>query len=102
MKSLLLTACLGMSVAHSGAFLSVWELPYVEDHLTIGDLGRKLNKVFKWKEFNDSLRQAREQARDENYAMYDEPWGERNKFLDRSTGHQGQFRPMRSKRTSSR
>ena len=99
MKSLLLTAMLGMGVAHSGAFLSVWELSYVEDHFTITDLGRKLNKVFKWGEFNDSLRDARTEARDKNIAIYDEPGGKpvENKSRGYYAGH---WEPMRSSSTT--
>ena len=77
MKSLLLSAMAAMGVAHGGAFLNVWELPYVEDHFTAADLGRKLNNVFKWDETNDALRDARAEAREETFALYDAPEGPR-------------------------
>ena len=70
MKALLLTEILSMGVAHTGAFLQIWELPHVENHITIYDLGRKLNNVFKWEETANSLRIARGEAREENYALY--------------------------------
>ena len=47
-----------MGVAHTGAFLEVWDVPHVENHITVKDVGRKLNKVFKWEEQRDSLRGA--------------------------------------------
>ena len=71
MKSLLFTAILSMGVAHTGAFLDVWELPHVKNHMTIKDLGRKLNNVTNWNEKTDSLRDRRDKAADENYALYD-------------------------------
>ncbi len=70
MKSLFLTGLLVLGVAHAGAFLSIWKLPYVENHLTIKDFGRKLDNVVKWEEKSETLREARATARDENYALY--------------------------------
>lgn len=70
MKSLVLTGILALGVAHAGAFLSIWNLPHVEDHVTVKDFGRKLDKVFKWDEKSETLRDARTAARDENYALY--------------------------------
>lgn len=76
MKSLLLTGILSMGVAHTGAFLNIWELPHVQDHLTIQDFGRKVNNVTKWDEKTASLRDARTEAREENYALYKATPGE--------------------------
>ena len=59
-----------MGVAHAGAFLSLWELPHVEDHITLQDFGRKLNKVTNWDEKKESLRDARAAAREKNYALF--------------------------------
>ena len=70
MKALLLTGILSMGVAHTGAFLQIWELPHVENHITNYDMGRKLNNVFKWEETANSLRNARGEAREESYALY--------------------------------
>ena len=72
MKSLVFTGMLSLAVAHAGAFLSVWDVPYIKDHLTVADLGRKLNKVFKWSEQANSLREARTEAREENFALLDD------------------------------
>ena len=70
MKSLLFTGVLTMGVAHTGAFLDIWEVPHVENHVTIHDVGRKLSKALKWDKTKDSLRDARDQAREENYSLY--------------------------------
>ncbi len=70
MKSLLISALSGMAVAHSGAFLTVWELPYVEEHLTYRDVGRKLNKVFKLDERFDALRDHRDAMRRKNEEIF--------------------------------
>ena len=59
-----------MGVAHAGAFLSLWGLPHVEDHITLQDFGRKLNKVTNWDEKKESLRDARAAAREKNYALF--------------------------------
>ncbi len=70
MKSLFLTAFLSMGVAHTGAFLEVWELPHVRDHFTWQDLKRKLNNTFELDKKADSLRNARYKAAEKNYALY--------------------------------
>ena len=70
MKSLFFTALLVLGIAHTGAFLTIWELPYVDNHITKDEFGRKLNSVFKWDEKFGSLREAREKAAEENYALY--------------------------------
>lgn len=70
MKSLLITAVLSTGLAHTGAFLEVWSVPYVEDHFTLRDLGRKLDKVTNWNETANALRDRREEMADEHYAMY--------------------------------
>jgi hypothetical protein len=99
MKSLLFTGLLTMGFAHTGAFLEVWELPHVKDHVTIGDVGRKLKKVVKWKEQRDALRNARNKARDENYALYQAPRGPGAPLMN-STQAAGPFKPVRSRSTS--
>ena len=73
MKSLILTAVAALGVAHSGAFLSIWEVPYVEDHITMKDFGRKLNHTFQIEEKTEKLRKSREVAAEENYALYNTP-----------------------------
>ena len=101
MKSLLFTGFLSMGYAHTGAFLEVWELPHVEDHITIGDVGRKLNKVVKWKEQRDALRNARDKARDENYALYEEPPQPSAPLVNSiQASTSGPVKPMRSRSTS--
>ena len=70
MKSLLSTAILILCVAHTGAFLCIWKRPYVDNHITRDDFGRKMNNVFKWDQKFGSLRQAREKAAEDNYALY--------------------------------
>ena len=84
MKSLLLSTFLSMGVAHTGAFLSVWELPYVKDHFTYSDLTRKLDNVFEIKKTENSLRAARETAAQENYALFGQR-GAKTKVI--STGY---------------
>lgn len=69
MKSLLVTAILSLGVAHSGAFLEVWDVPYVQDHFTLRDLTRKLDRTFKVKETTETLRNARNEAAEENYSL---------------------------------
>ena len=76
MKSLLVSAFAAMGVLHGGAFLTVWEVPYVEGHLTYQDFGRKLNKVFKVDEAYGALRKKREEVREENEAIFAEDPGE--------------------------
>jgi hypothetical protein len=87
MKSLLLTGFLLMGVAHTGAFLSLWELPHVEDHITLQDFGRKLNKVTKWDEKKESLRDARAVAREQNYDLYKTTPGELAKRKAQAKAH---------------
>ena len=70
MKSLIFTGILALAVAHAGAFLSIWKLPHIEDHITVKDFGRKLDNVFKWNEKTETLRESRTTAQDENYALY--------------------------------
>jgi hypothetical protein len=60
-------------VAHTGAFLTVWELPYARNHPTFSEVTRKLNEVTGWQETSDSLRDRRAEAARENYALYDRP-----------------------------
>ncbi|MBL47562.1 MAG: hypothetical protein CMP28_01225 [Roseibacillus sp.] len=70
MKSLFFTAILVLGIAHTGAFLTIWDLPYVDNHITKDEFARKLNNVFKWDEKFGSLREAREKAAEDNYALY--------------------------------
>ncbi len=86
MKSLLVSAFAAMGVFHGGAFLSVWEVPYMDEHLTYQDLGRKLNKVFKVEETYGALRKKREDVREENEAIFTEEPGEP---LELSKGYRG-------------
>ena len=73
MKRLFLTTLTAAAVAHCGAFFTVWDLPYVDQHLTYQDAGRKLNRVFKFKETHEMLRDKREAVRAENEALFVEP-----------------------------
>lgn len=73
MKSLILTALLSLTVLHSGAFLGVWNVPYVDDHLTLEDFTRKLDKVTHWNETTNSLRNKREQVAEDNYSLLQKP-----------------------------
>ena len=66
MKSLLFTLLLVLGVAHIGAFLAVWELPYVRNHITIETVAHEMSKVLKWNKQEESLRKARAQATGEN------------------------------------
>ena len=66
MKSLLFTTLLALGVAHAGAFLDIWELPYVKNHITIETLGHEMSKDLKWNQREESLRRARAQATGEN------------------------------------
>lgn len=109
MKSLLITLLASVGVAHSGAFLSVWEVPYVRDHLTITDVGRKLNKVFKWDQFYSSLREARTDTREDNLALYleNQEFEKKQRALanaERSKGSETTHyvKPMRSRSTTAR
>ena len=104
MKSLLFTGMLTMGVAHTGAFLDVWEVPHVENHLTFRDVGRKLNKVVKWDEQRDTLRDARTKAREENYSLYGNkgPKPMEVRKTRRSPASFAPARPMRSSSSSSR
>lgn len=76
MKSLLISSVAVIGVLHGGAFLSVWDVPYVNGHLTYQDLGRKLNKVWGVDETYGALRKKREEVREENEAIFDEDPGE--------------------------
>ena len=67
-----MTALAGLAVVHGGAFLAVWELPYVSDHLTYRDVGRKLDNVFHIGQKIDSLRDKREARRRENEEIFTE------------------------------
>jgi hypothetical protein len=55
-----------LGVAHTGAFLTVWELPHVRNHITIETVGHKMSKVLKWNKREESLRKARAEATGEN------------------------------------
>ncbi|HAT18616.1 MAG TPA: hypothetical protein DCS85_00515 [Verrucomicrobiales bacterium] len=66
MKSLLFTLLLVLGVAHAGAFLAIWELPYLRNHITIEAVGHKMSKILKWNKREESLRKARAQATGEN------------------------------------
>ncbi len=66
MKSLLFTILLALGVAHTGAFLAIWTLPYVKNHITIEELGHEMSKGLKWNQRQESLRKARVQATGEN------------------------------------
>ena len=66
MKSLLFSLLLVLGVAHTGAFLTVWELPHVRNHISIETVGHKMSKVLKWNKREESLRKARAEATGEN------------------------------------
>ena len=61
-KSLFSALLLLLGVAHTGAFLTIWELPYVKNHITIETLGHEMSKTLKWNNREESLRKARAEA----------------------------------------
>ena len=56
-----------LALAFLGSFLALWKLPNQRDPFTYHDLSRKFAKVFS---FEDDLRDAREEQREENENLF--------------------------------
>ena len=69
MKSFLLSLFSCVTIAYTGAFIEVWTLPQHRDMVTVHDVIRKLQPMFK---FTDGVREIRNGRRAKTEAVFAE------------------------------